>query len=226
MVNELETFIGPNGLPTQIFQGKIYQLHPYDPRYFQISTACRLHVVVWSFYNGGKPPKKHHVHHKDENKHNNHPSNLELKSSSEHIRGHTAQRIKDDPEWFQDLAKKGQTGAAKWSKTPEGRAFRQKHAQEVLFQYHEHLFKREVEKNCEVCGNKYVTTNLSAINSRFCSNNCKSQFRRDSGVDDVSRTCAHCSNPFTVNKYMKTKYCSRSCAAEHQWVKKNVAVSL
>jgi hypothetical protein len=210
-MNELETFIGPNGLPTQLFNGSVYQLFPSDPRYFQKGSHQRLHVAVWSFYNKQKPPKGYHVHHKDDNKHNNSPSNLELKKAGEHISHHTQRRIKDDPGWFQDLAKKGQAGAAKWSKTPEGHAFRRKHAEDVLFKYHDHLFKREVFKKCDQCGKEYITTNLSAINARFCSNNCKSQWRRLAGIDNVDKICISCGSGFRSNKYAKRKYCSRKC---------------
>lgn len=221
-MNDLETFIGPNGLPTQLFNGLVYQLLPGDPRYFQRGSHKRLHVEVWSFYNGRRPPKKHHVHHKDENKHNNHPENLELKKAADHMRGHTMKRIEEDPEWFQGLAKKGQKGAALWSKTPEGYAFRRKHAKNVLEPFLEHLHKREVHKKCDQCGKEYVTTNLSAVNSRFCSNNCKSAWRRSQKFDNVIRQCKLCGESFSANKYMKTVFCSRACSAKHQHRKKQM----
>lgn len=214
-MNELETFIGPNGLPTQLFNGRVYQLHPKDPRYFERGGRNRLHVEVWSFYNGRKPPKKHHVHHKDEDKHNNKPDNLELKSAKDHLSEHMQKWKNEDPEHFLKLAKSGQDAAAKWSKTEEGLEFRRKHAKDVLSKYHDQLHTREVKKDCDVCGKEYLTTNLSATSSRFCSNNCKSEFRRRSGVDDELRKCKHCHIEFTANKYAKKKFCSRSCSSTY-----------
>lgn len=213
-MEELQTFIGPNGLPTQLFKGKVYQLFESDPRYFKRGSNIRLHVAVWTFFNG-KPLKKHHIHHKDENKHNNNPDNLEMIPAGEHIRLHTIKRLKENPEWFQRLAKSGQDKAALWSKTEEGLSFRRKHAKEVLFKYHEHLFKKEAAKVCEQCGKEYTTTNLSAITSRFCSNACKSEWRRKSGVDNEIRKCLLCNSEFTANHYTKNKYCSRSCSSKH-----------
>lgn len=211
-MNDLETFIGPKGLPSQLFNGRLYQLRPSDPRYFERGGRVRLHVVVWTFYNG-KPPKKHHIHHKDGNKHNNKPENLELKKASDHLSEHMNEWKIRDPDHFLRLAKSGQDSAAKWSKTEEGLAFRRQHVKNVLFKYHDKLHKREVEKVCEVCGNRYVTTNLSSKNSRFCSNNCKSEFRRRSGIDDEVRKCKMCNRDFTANKYTKKKFCSRSCSS-------------
>lgn len=63
---------------------------------------------------------------------------------------------------------------------------------------------------CENCGEVYETKNLSG--SRFCSNACKSAYRRASGVDNETRTCQECGKKFEVNKYEKQTYCSRKCA--------------
>lgn len=46
-----------------------------------------LHRHVWRLHNGKEIPEGYIVHHKDENKYNNHPSNLELRREDEHTPG-------------------------------------------------------------------------------------------------------------------------------------------
>lgn len=214
-MNELETFIGPNNRPTQIFNGKLYQVYESDPRYFcecSKGGRNRLHVVVWTHYHG-KPPKKHHVHHKDENKHNNNIDNLELKKASNHISDHMRKWVNEDPGHFQALARSGQDAAAKWSKTPEGQSFRKSHADKVLSKYHE-INMSLVKKNCVQCGSEYEVIKLLEKNGKFCSNACKSAHRFKSGVDNIEDNCIVCGKGFIKNKYVGKKTCSRSCGCK------------
>ena len=68
----------------------------------------------------------------------------------------------------------------------------------------------EKEFECEYCKKKYKAINNNT--NRFCSNKCKSAWRRKSGIDDVEKVCEICGSKFKTNKYSKTKTCSRSCA--------------
>lgn len=211
-MNELETFTGPNGRPTQLFNGMVYQLQPSDPRYFEGPKKERLHIAVWTFYNG-KPPKKHHVHHINEDKHNNKIENLELKKASKHISDHMQKWLKEDPEHFQRLAKSGQDAAAKWSKTEEGQAFRKSHAQTVLAPF-QAIFLSKVSKVCDNCGVAYDVIKAHENSGRFCSNACKTASRYKSGVDNIDATCIVCQVSFVKNKYSKKVTCSKSCGCK------------
>lgn len=51
------------------------------------------HLVYWQTY-GIIPDKNEIIHHKDENKHNNDPGNLELKTRKKHSQEHNFQRGK------------------------------------------------------------------------------------------------------------------------------------
>lgn len=51
------------------------------------------HLVYWQTH-GVVPKKDEIIHHKDENKHNNHPDNLELKTRKKHAQEHDATRGK------------------------------------------------------------------------------------------------------------------------------------
>jgi endogenous inhibitor of DNA gyrase (YacG/DUF329 family) len=66
-------------------------------------------------------------------------------------------------------------------------------------------------KICECCGKEFEININSASHTRFCSNKCKSKWRRDSGLDDIIKICPICGKEFKTNKYSKTKTCSREC---------------
>ncbi len=50
------------------------------------------HRVIGELLAGRRLERWEHVHHKDENKHNNDPSNLEIMTASEHLRHHAAKK--------------------------------------------------------------------------------------------------------------------------------------
>ena len=65
---------------------------------------------------------------------------------------------------------------------------------------------------CDQCGKEYM-----GEKGRFCSNSCKSKWRRESGIDDEIRKCIVCDEEFSVNKYSDTVTCSRSCGRTLGW---------
>lgn len=73
-------------LAWQKFNGKYYYLYRGE-KYFSKGNT-KLHRVVWEFYNG-KIPTGYDVHHLDENRMNNHISNLSLRKASRHRSIHT-----------------------------------------------------------------------------------------------------------------------------------------
>lgn len=162
----------------------------------------KMHVYVWEYYNG-PILNGYCVHHIDEDKGNNELENLELLTFSEHARLHNAGEFKG-----------GQSKAREWHSSEEG--------------YKQHSHNGcvasdkwpEREYTCEVCGAKF-TQKSPRTDYRFCSNSCKSKWRRDNGIDDEVRECAYCHKQFTVNKYSRTTCCSRSCAAALRWSKKH-----
>jgi endogenous inhibitor of DNA gyrase (YacG/DUF329 family) len=175
---------------TQEFDGRRYYLCGF---YFQ-RKGKRLHRVVWEFHNG-PVPAGHHVHHRDHDRANNQPENLEALPGREHIKKHP---LKPNPEYI----KRAQRAAVAWHKSAEGRAWHREHGKTAW------AARKSAEVKCAYCGAIFDDISLHA---RFCSNKCKAGFRRDSRVDEVDRSCATCGRPFRVSKYVSQPNCSREC---------------
>ena len=180
----------------QEFLGKRYYLCGH---YFQ-SNGERLHRTVWSYFNG-EIPEGYHVHHIDHDKTNNAPENLELVHGSEHMSHHQAGHGRPFP-------KEAHDAAAEWHGSEEGRQWHLAH-----YERHKHLFHAKVNRECTHCGKSHEATRKHTATS-FCSNNCKSAYRRATGADNVERVCSNCSAAFTTNKYSKQHSCSRQCGFE------------
>lgn len=164
----------------------------------------RLHQEVYKAHNGPIPPG-YHVHHADHNALNNDPSNLVLIWGEDHLRHHGSDPAKTAH--LRTMQEVGREAAKVWHRSEEGRAWHVEHGKAVW------EGREPVTHACEQCGNPYESL-LTGKGTRFCSNNCKSQWRRESGVDNVDRNCVECGASFTVNKYMKTPTCSRSCGVK------------
>ena len=167
-----------------------------------IGRRERLHCFVWRKANGGALiPDGYAVHHKDKNKNNNEPENLVLISDSEHAALHAADLDEKAIERRKEnLLNNAMPKAAKWHKSDVGREWHKQHFESVK----DKLLAKE-EYVCGYCGSVFIAQKNG--HTRFCSNNCKSAFRRKSGVDNVQRECAVCGAEFTTNKYSCRKYC-------------------
>jgi hypothetical protein len=163
----------------------------------------RLHRAVWEHYHGAIP-NGHHIHHKDENKDNNELENLELLGESDHMKWH---RLNMDAEkraqLILSLAEKARPMASEWHGSDAGKEWHKKHYE----RFKDRLHQQHVGM-CVQCGKEFSSS--SSI-SRFCSNNCKSAYRRKMGFDNIIKKCEGCGNEYIANKYASTKYCSAVC---------------
>lgn len=170
-------------------------------RYFTSQHGYRLHQAIWEYHHGPIPPG-HHIHHRDENTLNNAIENLECLSSADHFAAHWTEERREQA---RQQIKRARKAADAWHRTEAGIA------------WHRELGKRSwvgrepVAKTCIQCGTEFQSITLRE-DDRYCSNNCKSAWRRASGIDDVERTCEVCGTKFTINRHRKTKTCSRLCA--------------
>lgn len=182
--------------------------------YLNAKTHKRLHVYVWEYYNG-EIPKGYNIHHKDFDKSNNEIDNLVMLTSSEHKRLHSNSLTDEERKRRADnMKEKAMPKAKEWHGSEEGSEWHKKHYErmkEVLYQKKMLL--------CDNCGNYYFSIDHGT--NRFCSNNCRSAYRRRMGIDNETRKCEWCGKEFIVNKYAKTKTCSRSCRSKLYWNKGN-----
>lgn len=164
----------------------------------------RLHVYMWEKENG-TVPKGHQIHHIDHDKDNNEIGNLQMMTYGEHMSYHANNmseeyRLKRRERILSinDLAKA-------WHKSEEGREWHRQHARMIAES------RKPIDYVCTQCGAGFSSKRVfSEDSNRFCSNNCKSAYRRKMGFDNVTRTCKECENEFTTNKYSPRKYCE-SC---------------
>ncbi len=172
----------------------------------------RLHVYTWEKYNG-RVPKGFHVHHKDHDKSNNDISNLELIPSSKHSKHHAIDYVENHiNDMIEKLNNNARPKATEWHKSEEGRKWHKENYEKIKNKLH----VKEVYV-CEFCGKEFQTLKG---NNRFCSNNCKSAWRRKSGIDNEDRICIICNKNFITNKYSKAKTCSNECRGKLKWLNK------
>lgn len=164
----------------------------------------RLHKYVWEYYNG-PIPKGYQVHHKDFNPDNNDISNLELMSKADHLKYHA--NLQDKIWARENLLKNAVPAAAAWHGSEEGLAWHRAHGKKTM----EANLEKKVTKVCQFCGKEYEIPEFFAENARFCSNKCKSGWRRKAGLDDVEAICEYCGKTFFKNKYANKRFCSPEC---------------
>lgn len=179
----------------------------------------RLHRYIWEKHNG-PIPEGYDVHHIDGNKLNNDISNLIMLTPSEHHKIHAnalteEQKARRD-ELFANLVR---AKACEWHGSDAGIEWHKKHGKEVS----EHLHDVKIKKVCKCCGKEFYDNGFNK--GLFCSNNCKSKWRREAGLDNEKRTCIICGKEFITNKYSKAKTCSESCSSTYAYSRRKGRVN-
>ena len=190
------------------FNGKVFERveQGYYRRFKEDRSGVGyLHREIYEFYSGKTIPDGFHVHHKDFDKSNNDFSNLECIEEAKHMSLHSKLYHKEHKEECKKHLDEIRPLTVEWHGSAEGYKWHSEHAKRVFNSLHEKDFI------CEVCGKLFKSTQNR---SRFCSNNCKSKFRRDSKVDNVKRRCHYCGNTFEIDKYSKTICCTKNCAGK------------
>lgn len=173
---------------------------------YWISIDCpkiRAHQWVWK-NNHGDIPKGYHIHHRNGDKSDNRIENLELVEASRHIRDHMQKRMKDPlyKKKAQENCERIRPMTKAWHASPEGIAWHKLHAIKCNFGNGD-----PIKYICEICSKEYLSKVKAKGRTRFCSNNCKSAFRRKSGKDEIDKICSRCNVTFSCNKYSMRKNC-------------------
>lgn len=155
-----------------------------------------LHQVVWEDANG-PVPDGFELHHRDKNKVNNALENLQLVP-----RGHAGVLHPENIAAAREAARI-------WHGSAEGLAWHSEHGAATW------IGREGITKTCDHCGGEFSDINHRESN-RFCSNKCKSAWRRAAGLDDEERICTICGARFHINRYESARTCSRQCAGKLQ----------
>jgi len=187
----------------QMFNGVIYKKYSKMDKYYRSysSFMSLLHRDVWE-YHKGKIPKGFVIHHLKSRVFNQ-IFHLKLMSNFAHASMHMKKAHKDG--LSKPPSKEALEKAAEWHKSPEGKKWHNKHYENMKEAFHE-----KIERTCDFCGKTMLTTKRNG--NTFCSNKCKSAWRRESGIDNIKRSCVICGNIFTVNMYATRQTCSNSCS--------------
>lgn len=186
----------------QYFDNKKFTRDDKTGYYLNSTMRKRMHVYVWEYYNGAIP-KGYEIHHKDCDKSNNNISNLEMLISSKHKALHSQLLTAEERERRRkNLNDNARPKAVEWHKSEQGKIWHKEHYNHTKDKLH-----KKVQKPCLNCGKLFISEN-----GRYCSNACKSAYRRKQGKDLETRICAICGDEFKTNKYQSAKTCSQSCA--------------
>lgn len=188
----------------QWFNGLKYTRDDKTGYYLNATHLQRMHRAVWEFYNG-EIPKGYAIHHIDHDKSNNDISNLKTLPNKKHLSLHGIEIDKEDHKMMIGRMNHARIYASKWHGTEEGKNWHKEHYEQMKDTLH-----KKDQYVCYYCGQKFVSVKNG--HTRFCSNKCKSAWRRMSGVDNETRICKQCGKEFTVNKYAKQECCSMACS--------------
>lgn len=191
-------------MKTQYFNGLHFTRDDKTGYYLNSTIRKRMHRYVWEYYNGDIP-KGYEIHHKDHDASNNKIENLQLLHKKDHKSYHA--KIQGDKNVDNGHLNNIRNMTKEWHASEDGLEWHRKHYQQMKEKL---LVKSEFV--CEFCGKSFQAVGHG--NNRFCSNKCKSAWRRESGIDDETRECEVCGRHFTANKYSKTRTCSKSCGSK------------
>jgi hypothetical protein len=155
----------------------------YDHRtgYYRDTTTRGLHVAVWEHFHQRRSPKGHDVHHKDHDKANNHPSNLELKTHGEHVAHHNREDARGVAGW--DAERYSESAKQSWPRPAR-------------------------EFTCAQCGGKGYS---SGQTPKYCSDECRKASilaRQEDLAGQYANTTADPAHPVWSDPKARERHCT------------------
>lgn len=199
---------------TAVFNGRTYRLDKRTGYYLASRDTDgkrkRLHIAVWEHHNGAVP-EGHHIHHLDHDKSNNEITNLQCLTVHDHLSLHAQSLTEEQLERKRkNLIDNAIPKASEWHRSEAGRKWHKEHGAKCW----EGIEPLDYE--CTYCGAAFKSRNrYSSKSNRFCSNKCKTAYRRKMGYDDITIKCEICGEEFTANKYQKRTKCPK-CAKKRK----------
>lgn len=191
------------------FNGMIFTRDDRSGYYLNSTHMLRLHRAVYAYFNG-PVPNGYHIHHMDHDKGNNESGNLVAMPKKAHLKLHGSEQTEEQRAWARkNMEERVRPAACMWHQSKAGREWHKEHYEQMKGCLHARR-----PSPCQYCGKEFMA--IGNGYQKFCSNACKSAWRRASGVDNETRKCVLCGGDFIVNKYSRAKCCSKRCAA-HYW---------
>ena len=151
----------------QTFNGLAYYWGGSKTHYFQRSDdkhSYLLHRVVWQHHNGSIPAN-YHIHHKDEDRSNNSPSNLEKIRNGDHTMLHLTPVKREAAR--RRMIEVVSPHAKAWHRSKAGLAWHSKHSKENAKKWPWRTYK------CTQCGKEFKSRDIRSRPKRFCNYRCK-----------------------------------------------------
>lgn len=174
--------------------------------YYNTKIRRHVHQYLWEKEHG-EIPAGYEVHHIDHNTENNALSNLIAMPAEEHRKHHMMNMSEERKEQCRQQANKIRHLTKEWHASEEGHIWHKEHYENVK----ENLYRKEIKacKHCNIEFEGYIGNG-----NLFCSNKCKSAWRRKQGFDNELYTCEVCGEEYVANKYLKGRTCSKKCAGK------------
>ncbi len=147
----------------------------------------------------GAIPGGWHVHHEDRDCYNNDISNLIAISPEDHYKLHPTA-----PEILVTWQSAGIKAAPEWHSSVAGSDWHK-----ANYEKNKATLQEKVQRECCNCGIAVMTKRK--LTNAFCSNNCKSAWRRKNNPDMIDKECEKCKTVFSTRKYNQARFCSRAC---------------
>lgn len=187
-----------------IYDNRKFSLDPRMKKYY----GGRVNGKNWSLHRYkytkeiGPIPEGWHIHHIDGNCYNNNISNLMAIEPKAHSKLHPASE-ETKKKWQQAGIKK----ATVWHSSDEGVNWHKDHYENNI----KPMWETRVERPCTFCQKSHKSKRKNPELNSFCSNNCKSAWRRKNKPDKKIFNCAKCGQEFESLKYLPNTYCSKEC---------------